>query len=196
MLYISSITDNLTMAPVPSAVLREQLVQEYEEDGGKKLYEKLMAIDPEVARTIHPNNKPYLIRAIETYELMKQPKSQLVSQSELRPREHAHSADKMFIIGMELPRDALHERIDQRTKDMFRSGWVDEVRALLAQGYGPDDPGMKSCGYREIMEALQSGQPVLEEALGEVIAAKTRQYARRQLTWWRGDNRIQWVRLV
>jgi tRNA dimethylallyltransferase len=75
---------------------------------------------------------------------------------------------------------------------MFENGWVAEVRELMDKGYGPDDPGMKSCGYREIMEAIRSGN-LDEEGLIEVISAKTRQYARRQLTWWRGDERINWL---
>jgi tRNA dimethylallyltransferase len=74
---------------------------------------------------------------------------------------------------------------------MFAGGWVEEVQSLLNKGYVVDDPGMKSHGYREIAESLLSNDdPTL---LIESIAAKTRQYARRQETWWRNDSRIHWI---
>jgi len=191
MLYISSITDGLSMAPTPSPELRERLMKEYDEDNGESLHQRLQEIDPETADRVHRENKPRLVRAVEIYELTKKPKSKAVPQTELRPEE-AHQKD-MLIFGMRRPREELYERIDQRTEEMFASGWVEEVQGLIDRGYGPQDPGMKSHGYREIMEALISGQPVVKEVLIDLIAAKSRQYARRQLCWWRNDVRIHWV---
>lgn len=197
MLYVSSVTDELTMAPSPSPKLRKELEDAFDKDSGKTLYKRLKEVDPESAQSIHQNNKPRLVRAVEIYELTNQPKSKAVPQSELCPQEptSAHSSLNILILGLELKRSELHERIDQRTKEMFRDGWIDEVRALLEKGYGPNDPGIKSCGYREIMEAIESNQSIVEEVIEEVIAAKTRQYARRQLTWWRRDKRINWVKI-
>ncbi|MBU0766214.1 tRNA (adenosine(37)-N6)-dimethylallyltransferase MiaA [Patescibacteria group bacterium] len=195
MLYVSVITDELTMAPSGSPELRKALEDEFDIDGGETLYKRLLEIDPEAAKTIHKNNKPRLVRAVEIFELTAQPKSKVVPQSEICQvnSTSGHSNFDMLMFGLEIERSVLHERIDQRTKEMFRDGWVDEVRGLLQKGYEPKDPGFKSCGYREIMEAINSGQPIVEEVLEEVIAAKTRQYARRQLTWWRRDKRIQWI---
>jgi len=195
MLYVSSVTDELTMAPSPSPKLRKELEDAFDKDGGKSLYLRLQEIDPEAAQSIHQNNKPRLVRAVEIYELTNQPKSKAVPQSELCPQEPTakHASLDILMFGLKVERSELHERIDQRTKEMFRDGWVEEVRALLEKGYGPNDPGIKSCGYREIMEAIESKQPIVEEVLEEVIAAKTRQYARRQMTWWRRDPRIIWI---
>jgi tRNA dimethylallyltransferase len=191
MLYISSITDGLSMAPLPSPELRERLMKEYGEDNGESLHQRLREIDPETADKVHPENKPRLVRAVEIYELTKKPKSEAVPQTELRPKTGGQ--ENMLIFGMHWPREELFKRIDLRTEEMFAIGWVEEVKGLLDRGYGPQDPGMKSHGYREIMEALLSWQPFVKEVLIELIAAKSRQYARRQLCWWRHDERIHWV---
>ncbi len=107
-------------------------------------------------------------------------------RKEMKPR------DDLFIIGIDRPRDQVMERINQRTKELFDRGWVEEVRGLLAMGCTADDPAMKSHGYREIMDFLQTGKPSLPE-LQENISANSRQYAKRQITWWRNDSRIQWI---
>ncbi len=193
MLYLSSITDGLSMAPTPTEELRQKLIDEYDKDQGKSLHERLREIDSESAAKIHQNNKPRLVRAVEIFELTEKAKTKASPQTELRPRDD-QVREEIKIIGIEQPRDELHKRINERTRMMFAAGWVDEVRELMDKGYGIDDPGMKSCGYREIIEAIKSGS-IDEEELIEVISAKTRQYARRQLTWWRGDNRIKWLAL-
>lgn len=192
MLYISAVIDGLTMAPEADAAVRERLLQEYDRDQGASLHRRLTEIDPESAQGIHPNNKPRLIRAVEIFELTHQPKSSAVPRDELRPTEKIPSKD-LLIFGIERPREELYERINMRTKEMFSCGWIAEVQDLLDRGYGHDDPGMKSHGYREIMEAILSGEPINESELAESIAAQSRHYARRQLSWWRNDLRIRWI---
>jgi len=199
MLYVSTIIDALTMAPEADPVLRQELMDAYDLDGGKALHHKLQQIDPEAADAIHQNNKPRLVRAVEIYELCKQSKSDVVPKTELRigkKDEHNNCSNckhDLFIIGITHPRPELHERINERTRQMFDAGWIDEVQMLLKKGYTADHPGMKSHGYREIVRYLQEGEPETLEELQEHIAAKTRQYARRQLSWWRGDKRIHWL---
>jgi tRNA dimethylallyltransferase len=108
----------------------------------------------------------------------------------------------LLIFGVERSPDELKKRIVVRTENMIEAGWIDEVRDLIARGYTHDDPGMKSHGYRQIMQylsELESGDgdsEVMKEALKEKINAKTRQYAKKQMTWWRGDERIRWIRSV
>jgi len=196
MLYVSAIIDELTMAPVPDAALRERLMKEYDADAGASLHRRLQEIDPETAEKIHPNNKPRLVRAVEIFELTRTPKSAAVPQTELRTGirgERPTDDSGVLILGMHWSRAQLMERIDQRTIQMFEAGWIEEVRSLLDQGYGPDDPGMKSHGYREIIEHLQSGEPTSRDELIKLISAKSRQYARRQVSWWRRDTRIHWL---
>lgn len=97
----------------------------------------------------------------------------------------------MLLLGLGKNREETVEKINNRTKQLFDAGWIEEVQCLLDAGYTEKDPGMKACGYKEIMRYLKSGGDL--ESLKESIAAKTRQYARRQMTWWKKDTRIQWI---
>ncbi|NOS67428.1 MAG: tRNA dimethylallyltransferase [Candidatus Peribacteraceae bacterium] len=112
----------------------------------------------------------------------------------LQERKHVKPSENLFIIGIDRPREEMMRRIDDRTAELFRKGWVEEVRELLRRGYTHEDPAMKSHGYREIMNFIQSGTPS-QEKLVDSISKKTRQYAKRQMTWWRGDPRIEWLTL-
>ncbi len=218
MLYVSSVTDELSLGPVPNAELHQRLMDEYDKDGGKSLYKRLVKIDPDAAANIHQNNKPRIVRAVEIYEILKQPKSKAISaKGELRPRCHPersrgmtqvswfdsahHDTCDSLIFGVEHSGGNLKRRISERLEKMFADGWIEEIRDLLARGYTADDPGMKSHGYREIIQYLSEFESAgsdadieaMQEELKKKIAAKTRQYAKRQMTWWRNDKRIRWV---
>ena len=112
----------------------------------------------------------------------------------------------LLIFGMQCPREELVKRIEERTvhslspreRVRVRGSWITEVESLLARGYQISDPGMKSHGYREIAQTLLvTRSTLLDETtmqnLYETITVKTRQYAKRQMTWWKGDERIQWI---
>jgi tRNA dimethylallyltransferase len=189
MLYLSAVLDNLQFAAKPDPLLRKRLQEEYHRYGALYLFEKLQRLDPEGALTIDMRNPVYLLRAIEVC---------VTTQTTLRKAKRKDPCPyDTFIFGLTLPREELHQRIDARTGAMFRSGWVREVSDLLRRGYGPHDPGMKSHGYREIVAALRRHPlHVVEQdsALRESIATSTRQYARRQRTWWRNDQRIRWIK--
>lgn len=111
-------------------------------------------------------------------------------RTELRS-PNAECTYDLLIFGLGKERSEVVEKINNRTQKLFDAGWIDEVRRLIDDGYTKTDQGMKACGYREIVDFLTSGGD--EAELREVIAAKTRQYARRQMTWWRGDTRILWL---
>ncbi len=202
MLYVSSIIDGLTLAPAADSALRASLEKEYAADGGMKLYQRLQEVDPEAAETIHMRNKPYVIRAVEIYEITKKPKSKsfVGVYPELRRRAQPDTHDTL-LLGLQMPRGDLKERIAKRVEEMFAAGWIEEVRELLSRGYTASDPGLKSHGYREIVQYLEelekSGSDVdldaMQESLKAKIVTKTSQYAKRQMTWWRNDERIHWV---
>tara|TARA_Y100000310_G_scaffold326949_1_gene392593 strand:- start:1481 stop:2428 length:948 start_codon:yes stop_codon:yes gene_type:complete len=191
MLYISSVIDSLSMAPTPEPEHRERLIREWKKDDGKTLYARLQEIDPKTAEKVHQNNMPRLVRAVEIFELLQEPKSTAVPKSELRSPE-AESPYDLLLFGMQWERDELCARITKRTKLMFEEGWMEEVEDLLNHGYTAEDPALKSHGYREII-AYKEGSSDDLDSLQELIASKTRQYARRQMTWWKGDSRIQWL---
>lgn len=185
MLYLSAVIDSLEPLPPVDDALRGSLGLAYDADGGAALYKRLQEIDPETAAQFSANNKPYLIRAMEIFLSSGRPASAQRCKSE---------RTDMLIFGCLWPRAALTERINQRTREMLQSGWIDEVQSLLASGYGLGDPGMQSHGYREIAQWITAGEDQAElPALEERIAANTRKYAKRQMTWWKRDSRIVWI---
>jgi tRNA dimethylallyltransferase len=124
-------------------------------------------------------------------------------KGELRPRkvEQKKCSYDLLIFGLDPGPEVLKRRMTERLDAMFAAGWIAEVRDLLARGYTEDDPGMKSTGYREIIQYLQELESrgseedtdAMQEALKKRILIKTRQYTKRQMAWWKGDERIRWI---
>lgn len=186
MLYISAIIDGLEPLPAADPALRADLEAAYEQDGGATLYGRLRELDPVVAAGMEPRNKRYLVRALELIEQT----GKTISEQ----RRTSACPYELFVIGIDWPRADLVRRIDLRTQALLDRGWVREVEDLLVRGYTAADPGMQSHGYRELLTWVQSGKSETElAALQALIAANTRQYAKRQMTWWRHDPRIRWI---
>lgn len=185
MLYVSSIIDGLMPLPERSEDLRSRLQDEYDFDEGKTLHARLSKIDPQLAETTSANNSVHLIRAMEIYELTGKPPSSLKKKSK--------SDLSFFIIGCEVETSRRKAAIEERTRELFHAGWVNEVGHLLASGIRLDSPAMQSLGYREIAEAIVGGS-VDEEELISNISGLTYKYAKRQMTWWKRDERIRWLR--
>lgn len=184
MLYISAVVDGLRPLPDADPVLRKELENAYDEDDGWSLYDELARVDPETAKSFDKANKQYVVRAVELFRLTGFPPSTL--------KKTVPPNFQTLLLGLEWPREELTKRIDERTRTLLSSGWIEEVESLLDRGYSPMDPGFKSHGYREIAQWLQSDEQN-KDALAETIAAKTRQYAKRQMTWWKDDERIKWI---
>lgn len=184
MLFVSAVTDGLTFAGKVDPAVREALEEEYDLDQGHALYAELLENDPATAERFHKNNKPYVVRAIEILRTTGEKPS---AQKQKNP-----SFD-VLMLGVRVDRDILNKRIGERVKKMFVDGWLHEVEGLLGQGVTINSPAMKSLGYCEIAEYLQSENPESLDALIETISSKTRHYAKRQMTWWKGDERIVWV---
>ncbi|MFH1444732.1 MAG: tRNA (adenosine(37)-N6)-dimethylallyltransferase MiaA [Candidatus Peregrinibacteria bacterium] len=188
MLYVSAIIDNLSFVQVPDPALRTQLHTDLKREGPTALYERLQELDPEGALSVDPSNTVYLLRALE---VCLSTGMSLQDAKGTKPSPYA-----LLLLGMTCPVEELHRRIGERMQQMFASGWVEEVAGLLQRGYAIDDPGMQSHGYREIAQRL--GHDAMEtvrqdQELQDTITAKTRQYAKRQRTWWRNDSRIHWI---
>jgi tRNA dimethylallyltransferase len=189
MLYISAVIDNLQFLPTSNPETRHRLEEEYDRDEGVSLYSQLLERDPETAASFSHKNKPYVIRAMEILETVGKPST---------VKQKGDSPYDLLIFGMEWPREELMKRINERTKKQLEEGWIDEVKSLLGKGYSVDDPGMRSQGYREIAEAISNGKLKIEnenwmEELIDSISAQARQYAKRQMTWWKRNERIRWV---
>ena len=184
-LYLKALTGGLFAGPGQDTQLRANLKREIAENGLAPLYERLIAVDPNANTKIHPNDRQRVIRALEVYQNTGRPLS--TWQNEHRFHEQPFEVLK---VGLLRDRAELYDLINQRTESMIRAGLLDEVRGLIARGYGLDLKPLRSVGYRQMGEVIE-GTKKLPKALEE-MKQETRRLAKRQLTWFRSDPEIRW----
>ena len=182
-LYVGALVDGHDYDSQPYAPdLRAELASRLEVEGVGPLAAELVARQPARAATTDLRNPRRVLRALER---------SLAGVAEVEVRA-TPNAGRVGLIGLSRPREVLYRRIDERTRRLFEvDGLLDEVRHLLDRGYGPDLRPMTGHGYREAAHHL-AGEWSLEEAIA-VTARRTRQYAKRQLTWFRANPRILWL---
>ena len=185
-LYFRAIVDGLFEGPGANPALRKRLEAEAAQNGVDTLHKRLQTCDPESADRIHPNNLVRVIRALEVYELTGTP------MSELQQQWHPEKQRYPFIaFGLTMPRALLYHRIEQRVDVMLANGLIAEVESLLAAGYARDSVALQSFGYRELIAYLD-GDCTYVGAISQ-LKQNTRRFAKRQLTWFRKDTRIEWL---
>ncbi|MBQ3181831.1 MAG: tRNA (adenosine(37)-N6)-dimethylallyltransferase MiaA [Clostridia bacterium] len=181
-LYISSLVDNVEFSDVDADTsVRERLYKELEELGIEAMHERLEKIDPESACAIHPNNTKRVIRALEIYETTGKTKKELEKGSKLRTSPY-----DFCLIGLNCDRELLYERINKRVDMMIEQGLFSEVEELLSGGVSKDAQSMQGIGYKEVVMA-QNGEITEDECI-ELIKKNSRNYAKRQLTWFRRSD--------
>jgi len=183
-LYIRALFNPLHHLPQADKSFKSYLQNLLKEKGLNYFYKKLLKIDPAWAKKIGPKDKQRILRGIEVYEITKIPLSELIK------KERAPGRYKPFYIGLALPREELYRRIDERYNRMIECGLVDEVKNILNMGYAPDCPGLRTIGYKEIVEYLK-GKCDLNEAIRKA-KQHTRNFAKRQLTWFSKIPQIIW----
>jgi tRNA dimethylallyltransferase len=184
-LYLKVLTRGICPGAPGDPGVREKLLRELETHGLQGLHEELLQVDPEAAGRIHPHDRQRIIRALEVYRVTARPLS--LWQSQHRFDQRLYRTVKIFLYR---ERNVLYERINSRVQQMIEVSLVEEVRGLLQKGYGPELKPMQSLGYRQIAAYLQ-GRCSREAAISEMERA-TRRYAKRQLTWFRGDPEFRW----
>lgn len=185
-LYFRAVVDGLFEGPGADRVLRKRLEEEATQLGVDRLHERLRDCDPESADRIHPNNLVRVIRALEVYELTGMP------MSEFQQQWHPEKQRYPFIaFGLTMPRALLYRRIEQRVDVMLANGLIAEVESLLRAGYARGTVALQSFGYRELIAYLD-GDCTYSEAVSQ-LKQNTRRFAKRQLTWFRKDTRIEWL---
>lgn len=157
-----------------------------EEKGEKYLHNMLKEVDPEAAEQIHVNNRKRVIRALEFYH--KTGKQISVHNEEERRRESPYNFC-YFVLNDD--RQVLYDRIDRRVDIMLEHGLVDEVKALMTDGYTRNMVSMQGLGYKEIIDYL-NGESTLEDAI-YILKRDTRHFAKRQLTWFKREKEVTWV---
>ncbi len=185
-LYLNSILYDMDFAAAPDDEQRRHELEELAaERGSQYMHEYLHGLDPDVAERIHPNNTRKIIRAIESYEQGKSIKN--IADCELNPDYDF----KFYALTME--REWLYDRINRRVSRLVSEGLVDEVCGLLEKGYTADLPSMKAIGYKEIIGFL-NGEYDLFDAK-ELIMKNTRHYAKRQYTWLKRYDFVNWIEI-
>ena len=185
-LYFRGIIDGLFDGPGADAEIRSKFQREADEHGNVALHERLRRCDPEAANRVHPNNLVRVIRALEVYELTGKPISAFQQQWETNEPRYPFRA-----FGLNMPREVLYRRIEDRVDQMVEIGLIEEVKWLLDQGYPRNCIAMQSFGYKELIDYLD-GMRTFDEAIS-LLKQNTRQFAKRQLTWFRNDPRIEWL---
>lgn len=188
-LYVDSLVAGREFAPFPQTGLREELTKIAEEQGISVLVERLRAVDPEAAESIHPSNQKRVIRALEVYLETGKTITEHNRETQSIPPKYAP-----VWIGLDyVNRAALYARIDKRVKEMFAQGLLDEVRRLLESGIPTSATAMQAIGYKEAVAHLR-GEASEAEAVAAIQLA-TRHYAKRQRTWFRRNEKVHWLEL-
>ncbi|HIR07828.1 MAG TPA: tRNA (adenosine(37)-N6)-dimethylallyltransferase MiaA [Candidatus Pullichristensenella stercoripullorum] len=186
-LYINALTRPLSFAAQGDDAIRAELTRIAEAEGGReRLHDQLKAVDPAAAARLHPNDVRRVVRALEIYRITGRTQSEQAALD-------AQRGDGPFserVYALDWPREALYARIDRRVDEMLQSGLVDEVRRLM-KNEAVFSTAAQAIGYKEIAAALR-GECALAEAV-ETLKRATRNYAKRQLTWFRRDARVRWV---
>ena len=188
-LYINSLIKAYHFSAVGGAdanlrdVLRRQLAQQ----GAQAMHDRLRAIDPAAAERIHANDSRRILRALEVWY------SEGVPLSSLWHEPGAETPYRPLLIGLTGDREKLYSRIEQRIDAMLEQGLVDEVAALLKEGIDRNSVSMQGLGYRQIAAYIE-GECSLEDAV-TVLKRDTRRFAKRQLTWFKRDERINWYNI-
>lgn len=187
--YINSVIDDLQFSQAEiDYEFRKELERQAQEYGNLFVHNQLKENDPISAERIHPNNLKRVIRAIEVFRQTGKP----LSSHEILQKEKSLRYNLLYF-GLTRDRSELYSRIDARVDLMTKQGLVGEVKSLLEKGYSSSLVSMQGLGYKEIISYLE-GDISLDEAI-YILKRDTRHYAKRQLTWFRRDQRIHWLNL-
>ncbi len=187
-LYLKSMLRGLFDGPPADWEFREMIEQEVQQQGIEVLRQRLEQVDPLSAHKLHANDKRRMIRALEVYKITGQPISHL--QMEF---EEGLDSSQCNVFALHWPRNVLHERIEKRVEAMFEAGLKDEVAAILEKYGQLSQTASKAVGYREVIAQLKEG--VDHKTTLDLVISRTRQFARRQETWFRGLSECRWLEM-
>ena len=186
-LYMDSLIQGNDFAPFPSTGVRERLEQEAEAQGIQVLFDRLATVDPEAAGKLHLSDRKRIIRALEVYLETGETITAHNRKTQLIPPRYSP-----LWLGLDFENRAdLYGRIDRRVGLMLEQGLIAEIQGLLAAGIPPKCTAMQAIGYKEFVAALK-GECTIAEAADQVRQS-SRRYAKRQLTWFRRNQKIHWL---
>lgn len=186
-LYIKALVDGIINSVDTDVNIRKELLEKRKVYGNEYLYNELKKVDKKSADNMIPQNWKRVIRALEVYYISGKPIWQHFEDQ---------SYDKnntFFQFALEWERKILYKRIEARIDRMIKNGLVDEVKFLMQSGYSKELNALNTVGYKEIISYLEN-QISIERAV-ELIKRNSRHYAKRQLTWFKSDDRIEWIKI-
>ena len=183
-LYVQAIVDGFFEQPEISGEVREQLEFRLEREGKEALFKELQSIDSESAQTMDASKYRRVIRALEIFHETGTPISQFHKQHNVNKMYNAH------FFGLNWERSKLYERINNRVDKMFAEGFLDEVKQLKENGFDDRFQSLQTVGYKEAFAFLRN--EISKERMIELMKQNTRRFAKRQMTWFRKEERIQW----
>ena len=186
-LYMDSLIAGREFAPVPATGVREKLEKRAEEEGMEVLLKELSAFDPTAAARLHLKDRKRIIRAMEVY--YETGKTITEHDEETKKIPPKYSAAWLGLTYSD--RQTLYDRIDLRVEMMRKQGLEEEVKALLSSGISPTATAMQAIGYKEFIDAMNGN--ISMEAAVEAVKQGSRRYAKRQLTWFRRNEKIFWL---
>ncbi len=188
-LYIKALTEGLDCGSRPGAEIREAITEEMKIKGTEKMHEELAVVDPVSANAINPNDSFRIQRALETYRETGRPLSEL----HLEDREKAVPQYKVICLVLNMPREKLYARIENRVDAMLEAGLIREVQDLLDKGFSRESKPFMGLGYKQVLAYLDGADTF--ETMVRNIKKETRHYAKRQLTWFRKTRDAVWVNM-
>ena len=187
-LYINALTKGLSLAVPSDPELREKLRKRTQKEGNLSMHNELLKVDPVAAEKINPADTFRIERVLEVYYLTGKPISAFQSSEQHGTNQYA----TLYLV-LNLDRPLLYQRVNERVDRMLKKGLVEEVRSIIGRGYADQLKPFQSIGYKEIVQYLKK-ESTLEQAV-ESIKKETRNYAKRQLTWFKKIRSALWIKV-
>ena len=187
-LYMDALIKGNNFAPCPSTGMREKLEAQADAEGMEAMLSLLASVDPDSAARLHLADRKRIIRALEVYCET----GETITAHNLKTQQIPPKYDAFWFALEDEDRQDLYARIDGRVEKMLEAGLIDEIKALLASGIPEKSTAMQAIGYKEFVAYL-NGQCELATAVS-LVQQSSRQYAKRQLTWFRRNKSIHWLR--
>lgn len=187
-LYLRALLEGFFAAKATNRDLQTQLKHRAREEGSAVLHAELARVDPQTAARLHPNDAHRIVRALEIFYAGGKTVTEAWQQ---------HSAPVNFpyrLIGLNMPRPALYARINLRVDKMLAAGLAEECRHLLKLGYAPELNALNTVGYQEVFQFFR--QEISAKRMSELIKQHSRNYAKRQMTWFRKMRHVEWFEIA
>ena len=191
-LYLKALFEGLFDALPTDETIRAQLRERLEQEGRETLHAELCRVDPVTGARVHANDTQRLLRGLEIYLASGRTWTELITEQQEQQKAGGQGKrfTRVFQVALDCERERLYQRIAQRSQLMLKQGLIEEVEKLRSMGYAPDLPSMQSIGYKHVNNLL-SGEWNQAEMV-EYLVRDTRRYAKRQMTWFRKNQELNW----